>query len=104
MRSIAGDCVISLGYIKFFYSKRNLIKTLTPIRYDSSRTLKRYINIYRIMGAHDDTPKKPKEHIEELKAIMLLLSIVVSHGTMAANLAREHFQQDRKLLAYFGGA
>jgi hypothetical protein len=59
------------------------MSSITPIIGATARTVKRYGNLYRLLRVHNDLPNYTPEHLTTYKAVMLLLSISVSNGSIA---------------------
>jgi hypothetical protein len=59
------------------------MKSIAPIIGATPRTVKRYGNLYRLLRVHSDLPNYSTENLPIYQAVMLLLSISVSNGSIA---------------------
>jgi len=74
--------------------EKKFIRIIAPLIGQTPRTLKRYLNIYRIIRTHDDTKNLSDNQLDELKAIMLLLAIVVGHGPIVKGIVEQLQSKD----------
>lgn len=59
------------------------MKSISPIIGSTPRTVKRYGNLYRLLRVHSDLPNYSPDKLSIYQAVMLLLSISVSNGSIA---------------------
>jgi hypothetical protein len=72
--------------LKISVDELNFMKRLSPVIGITPRTIKKYVNIYRIIRIHEDMPFYENNKMDDFKAVMFLLVLVTNESNDSFNL------------------